>query len=1019
MAQTRRRRKAPTKKKAEKATPKRPRSLDTLGAVPDAAPAPEEPTSAVEWRFVAFGDLHVQTSTIDRALDVLQRVRELAIAHRARIVCLGDFWHSRGNLNVRQLDAVLDELSLWGTNGLDAIFVPGNHDQVTVNGLVHGVRVFDAFPHIQVATEPLLLSPEQIVCVPWREEPEAQAALFAKVPMGWTVFAHAEAPGATANSGSKMAGRFRLEGPRAIYLGHFHKRQLIGDRCWYIGSPFEMDMGERGDPHGVALLTHDKREPAWIDWDDFPKHHRFVHGEDWGVKYVRPHDIVEVQAAPDEIGTEELRKALAELPAADVRTLPVRNGKGSEVPQFALTLDQALESWVDETTIGPNDQKLSLERAVRLKTLGRELLRNVPEARAIVPLSPYVSIESVTATDFLAVRGTVEFRLPSGQALIRGPMGAGKTSLMDAMTWCLFGSTTPRKPGVHGASLRADEVVHDDADACSVSVLVRLQDDTEITIERSKKRGSGARVVVAGVESGISDQQEAIHRVIGIDHELWRACVYLGQGAVGTFVTDADKRRKDLLAVAFGLHACPSAQKLARDRYKQLSVKIEKLRVECAGDERALEVLRETDYTEHVAMWDRERTQRLAAIQAAGESAKTLMAECDSHLSGEEQWLATKAQHEAHIDKLTKSLAESAPAVQAAGLQRDYGAIEAERALVQRDLNRAREELRQHNERAAGGAATCPTCGQALDASKAEQHVQELEQRVLSTQQELQTFQVKLANIGERLDQVNTQGSAQREGIEREIAESRESIAKCGAALNTLARLKANKADAERRLHEARAEYTKAEREANPYLAQQAEKEERVKTIEAKLRADHAELHAASQDQEEFAFWDRGFGQKGIPVLVLRAALHELESYANRFMAQLLHGRVYCRLAMDTDDLRVLFYEYDEVTQQARERRYEQLSGGQRRCVELAFNPFALSEMIFGRCGVRLSLLVVDELTTHLGQEEKPIICDVLRSLERDTVIVIDHDPTVQGEFDQVYDVSRADGVLQIEKATA
>jgi DNA repair exonuclease SbcCD ATPase subunit len=37
-------------------------------------------------------------------------------------------------------------------------------------------------------------------------------------------------------------------------------------------------------------------------------------------------------------------------------------------------------------------------------------------------------------------------------ALLRGPMGVGKTSLGDALTWCLYGSTTPRKPGARAPS---------------------------------------------------------------------------------------------------------------------------------------------------------------------------------------------------------------------------------------------------------------------------------------------------------------------------------------------------------------------------------------------------------------------------------------------------------------------------------------------------------------------------------------------------------------------------------------
>ena len=133
------------------------------------------------------------------------------------------------------------------------------------------------------------------------------------------------------------------------------------------------------------------------------------------------------------------------------------------------------------------------------------------------------------------------------------------------------------------------------------------------------------------------------------------------------------------------------------------------------------------------------------------------------------------------------------------------------------------------------------------------------------------------------------------------------------------------------------------------------------------------------------------------------------------FMGQLLAGKVYCQLTMEGDNLRVDFYETKDGV--VRERRYEQLSGGQRRCVELAFSPFALSEMVFARCGVRVPLLVIDELTTHMGAEEKPIVCEILRMLDRDTILVIDHDTAVQGEFDVVYEVTNNGKGVVIERA--
>ncbi len=49
---------------------------------------------------------------------------------------------------------------------------------------------------------------------------------------------------------------------------------------------------------------------------------------------------------------------------------------------------------------------------------------------------------------------------------------------------------------------------------------------------------------------------------------------------------------------------------------------------------------------------------------------------------------------------------------------------------------------------------------------------------------------------------------------------------------------------------------------------------------------------------------------------------------------------------------------------------------------------------------MRVSLLLVDELTPHLSEREKARACSIIEQLGRATALVIDHDVSVQGHFD-------------------
>jgi len=288
----------PPPQEAAAPTPRKRRVTRRAKAAPKPAPTGGD--------FIVFGDLHVGTKTLDRCLRTLANIRAEAKARGCEVVCTGDFWDKRGSLAVRHLDALIEELSRWQADGVTLHLIPGNHDQVSLDGAIHSVRVFEPFPNVHVYTEAHIDADRRIAFVPWRELPEEQTRQFESIPDGgdFTIFAHAEVGGARANGGHTAAGkvsRKTIEAKaRACYLGHYHKRQKLGSRTWYIGSPFEMNFGERGEPHGFGVVSLSEVDPTFIDQDDFPKHYRLKYGEPWP-EGLKVDDLIEVVAPPSAI----------------------------------------------------------------------------------------------------------------------------------------------------------------------------------------------------------------------------------------------------------------------------------------------------------------------------------------------------------------------------------------------------------------------------------------------------------------------------------------------------------------------------------------------------------------------------------------------------------------------------------------------------------------------------------------------------------------------------------------------
>lgn len=993
---------------------------------PVAAYAPPAPT---RWKRLLFSDLHVAEPTLERCCGVLAEARQRSIEHKVdELVFLGDFWDLRGVHSVRQVDALLDSFFRIHELGILFTLIPGNHDQVSLNGLIHGIRLFSPFPNVRVATHPIINTDERIAYLPWRENPAEQAALFEQLEgTGWTIFGHAEVSGAQDNYGHQAPGRVTIgqieAKARACYLGHYHLRQKLGTRTWYIGNPYEKHFGEMGQPKGLALVTSEETDPTFIELDMMPRHHRIFVGDAFDPKKVKGNDIVEVYASPQALQQTEAQDFIDKirLHVADVR--PIALAVKDDIvlpPTFALTLDQAVtrfvEEMADEASRHGADLGVETESAIQY---GRSILAALPEAKMVTPVSPLVRPLSIEVRNFCAVKGVVTLTLSNqGLVLLKGQVGIGKTALVDALSWCLYGETSPRKAGAHGATFRGDEVVNDDADEARVRTHLWTEFG-EVFITRAKRRGKGAVIEVAGGPelSGISDTQDIINRIIGLDYDRWRTCVSLGQGAVGNFVTDPDKKRKDLLSAAFGLNACPLALKSVRDRLKPYLLKQSQLRTDVASEQRAYEVLKTVDYESQAKLWDEQREARKSAAVEAGTEAKNVVAECDSKLAQEAQWLAAKEQYDTHVNQLTKALGQG-PAGRVAELEREFGAARAERAVLEAQWGKLKLEYESLSEQyASNPSMPCPTCNQPMPNVEAEKLVASKAHEIERLVRGMQTFDHRMANATAELQGLRHGTDTHRQTIEAQLGEARSKAEQIGTALSALAQLKVNRADAARRLQDARRLWEVADKEANPFRAKAEQHAKQMQEVQDKLNHFLSVLTEVDKAIALLQFWEVGFGSKGIPVLVLRTALHELEAYANRFLATLLQGQLFCQLAMNDDALEIRWFETkgDKV----RERRYEQLSGGQRRCAELAFVPFALSELIFARCGVRVPLLTVDELTTHLGTIQKAQVCELLRGLDRETVIVIDHDASVQAEFDTSYLVeAEPDGKVTLTRVS-
>lgn len=318
-------------------------------AVPAPAALPARPAG----RFLpVFSDLHVRADNTETTLGVVRAMREEALALGAPAVgFLGDFYHVRGLMPVALQNAVVDELDAWARAGLRMVVIPGNHDQIDVQGR-HALEVFRAHPAVVLHEKPTV--DEWGLWIPYMHDlDDVRRVLAEHRDHGGVVYWHGPMLGAHMNDRVPADRGLAWEdfgGYQLAALGHFHKRQTFG-HVHYVGSPWETRADEGGQAKGYAIVDVDRATLTYVDRAWGPKHVAVTADTAAGALEQLAHVGAEarVRVSVPEAQIEEVSKALAGRVADFVVTpAAVAVTSARALPNARLTLRQHAERLVAE-----------------------------------------------------------------------------------------------------------------------------------------------------------------------------------------------------------------------------------------------------------------------------------------------------------------------------------------------------------------------------------------------------------------------------------------------------------------------------------------------------------------------------------------------------------------------------------------------------------------------------------------------------------------------------------------------
>ncbi len=177
-------------------------------------------------------------------------------------------------------------------------------------------------------------------------------------------------------------------------------------------------------------------------------------------------------------------------------------------------------------------------------------------------------------TNFLSYRETAVLDFDGIHlACIAGLNGAGKSSILDAITWALFGKSRSKSD---------DDLIHRlavlEEGTCQVQYTFDLEGSTYRVI-RSKRHGKsqGVELQISAAdgqwkplsESKVRETQAAIENLLRMNYDTFTNASFLLQGKADEFTTKTPNRRKEILADLLGVSLWDQYKETASARRRE------------------------------------------------------------------------------------------------------------------------------------------------------------------------------------------------------------------------------------------------------------------------------------------------------------------------------------------------------------------------------------------------------------------------------------------------------------------
>lgn len=566
-----------------------------------------------------------------------------------------------------------------------------------------------------------------------------------------------------------------------------------------------------------------------------------------------------------------------------------------------------------------------------------------------------------------------------------GSNGSGKSSLWDALCWCLYGVTPGglRNPDVRpwrGANGRT-----------KVSLILMVGKERHV-ISRTASPNS---LKLNGKDVG----PEAIEKLLGMTFEVMTNTIILGQGRP-LFFDLKPAEKMDMLTEVKQLDRWDGRSIQAGARARELEAELATVEGELTGLSSGTEQIEEglAAVAKEEAQWRKDNERQVRSRDKAIRIATKKLARLDSQIATADlryDGAMTEVRAcETQVSKL---------GLEVSNLRSKLTQRQQNRAAIKHTISQFKERLKK-----LAVATRCPTCGQAVIQHNFASHRKELKDG-------LATWEVKLADLKTKALKKMLDTAGSNLAHEKKYLDSFH--AKADGAMSTLKSKQGQAADLRAEL----ASLRRIER-TNPHTQLLRDARKRLRQMKEDLEDATIEKQSIERELVRAKFWVKGF--RDIKLHVIEELLQELEITTAGMLEEVgLVGWEIKYLIERTTKKGKVHPGLTILIKSPRSKglvKWESWSGGEGQRLRIV-GALSLASVLLNHAGVEPSIEVLDEPTQHLSDEGVYDLCDFLVDRAKRTgrtIFYADQQSVDSARFAGTITVRRGKGGSTVKRAT-